>query len=373
MDFAFSDEQQELQRVTRSFFTRCSSESDVRSLMDTDLGHDDAVWRQMATQIGLQGLAIPESLGGAGYGFVELGVALKEMGRCLYVGPFFASIVLATNALLLSGDSEAVRRYLPRIASGDLIATVAVAEPPLAGPDRVNLEARYSAAGWRLSGVKNAVLDGVLAELIVVAARSESGISLFTVDGAAPGLTRSALPCLDATRKLAMLDFDGVDAQLLGAEGGGWPVIEQVLDLAAVGMAAEQVGAAGRCLELSVEYAKDRIQFNRPIGSFQAVKHLCADMMVDLASAEVAVDYALWAASERDRELPVLACMTRALCSEMFTKVAFSTIQVHGGIGFTWEHPAHLYLRRAKSSELMFGTPDEQRELMMQRMEHAAR
>ena len=382
MEFAFTDEQCELAGVVRSFLTRHAGEQDVRKLMETELGFDPGVWRQLATDIGVQGLAIPERYGGAGAGFVELGVVLKEAGRALFVAPLFSTAVLAVHTLLLSGDEAACARYLPRIAAGDMVATLAVDEP-FAGPDDgpvsdaagsapVGMAASRRGESWSLSGVKTRVIDGLLADLIIVAARTEAGLSLFTVDADTPGLLREPLTALDPTRKLARLSFDQVEARLLG-EGAGRPVLDAVLDLAAVGLAAEQVGGAQRCLELSVEHAKERIQFGRPIGTFQSIKHLCADMLLEVERAEAAVDYTLWAAAERTDDFPVLASMTRALCSDTYASLAFSTIQVLGGVGFTWEHPAHLYLRRARSSALMLGTADEHRELMMQRLESPTR
>jgi alkylation response protein AidB-like acyl-CoA dehydrogenase len=361
MDFALTDEQLELSRVVRSFLERHSGEADVRRLMETEHGYDEAVWRQLAGELGLAGLAIPESHGGAGYGFVELGVALTEMGRSLLVAPFFSTVVLAAHALLASGDEQAQDRYLPAIAGGELLATVALEAPAEAGVRATRVS---SGGGWRLHGTVTRVLDGLLADLVIVAA----GGTLFLVERDAPGLTRTAQDVLDPTRKMARLDFEGVSATPLGAEGAAASVVDLVRDLAAVGMAAEQVGGARRCLEISVQYARDRIQFGRPIGSFQSIKHLCADMMLEVESASAALDYALWAAAERTEDLPAVASMTRALCSDTYSQVAFSTIQVLGGIGFTWEHPAHLYLRRAKSSALLFGTADEHRELLMQRL-----
>jgi alkylation response protein AidB-like acyl-CoA dehydrogenase len=363
VDFAFTEEQSELADVLRSFLTRHSDEQQVRALMETDVGFDPAVWRQLATGVGVQGLAIPEQFGGQGAGFVELGLMLKEAGRSLLVAPLFSTTVLAAHALLLSGDERACSRYLPRIAAGELVATVAVDDA--AAPVRSSVRD----GSWRLSGTKTVVLDGLLADLIIVTAQTDGGLGLFTVEAGATGLGRESLSSLDPTRKLARLDFDDVEAQPLGdSAGSGAECLDTVCALASVGLAAEQLGGAQRCLELSVAYAKDRIQFGRPIGSFQSIKHLCADMLLEVERAAAAVDYALWAAAERTDDLPVLAAMTKALCSDVYSNVAFSTIQVHGGIGFTWEHPAHLYLRRARSSALMFGTADEHRERMLQRL-----
>jgi alkylation response protein AidB-like acyl-CoA dehydrogenase len=204
--------------------------------------------------------------------------------------------------------------------------------------------------------------------LILVAARTGGDVSLFAVDGSAAGLTRTPLSTMDQTRKQARLEFSGVPARLVGAEGQGWPVLVKALDLAAVALAAEQVGGAQKVLEMSVEYAKVRVQFGRPIGSFQAIKHKCADMLLEVESAKSAAYYAGWAAAEDNDELPVVASLAKAYCSDAYFHAAAENIQIHGGIGFTWEHPAHLYFKRAKSSELMLGDPTYHREQLAQRI-----
>jgi alkylation response protein AidB-like acyl-CoA dehydrogenase len=212
------------------------------------------------------------------------------------------------------------------------------------------------------------VLDGHTADLIIVAARTAAGVSLFTVAGDADGLTRTPLSTMDQTRKQARLEFENTPATLVGTDGGGWAVLESVLDLVAVGLAAEQVGGAQVCLDTSVQYAKDRVQFGRPIGSFQAIKHKCADMLLEVESSKSAAYYAGWCAAEMNDELPTVACLAKSYCSEAYFHCAAENIQIHGGIGFTWEHPAHLYFKRAKSSELLFGDPSYHRELLAQRL-----
>ena len=328
-----------------------------------------AVWSQMANQLGLQALTIPEEFGGAGFGYVELVVVLEEMGRALVCAPYFASVALAANALLSSGDDAAKAEYLPGIASGETIATLAYTEPSGRWDiEGIELAATKSGDGWSLTGVKSYVLDGHTASLILVAARTAAGISLFAVDGEASGLTRTALATMDQTRKQAKLEFEGVAGRLIGEDGDAGPVLQKTLDLAAVALAAEQVGGAQRVLEMSVEYAKTRIQFGRPIGSFQAIKHKCADMLLEVESAKSAAYYAGWAAAEDNDELPVTACLAKAYCSEAYFHAAAENIQIHGGIGFTWEHDAHLYFKRAKSSELILGDPAYHRELLAQRI-----
>ena len=369
MNFGFSEEQEELRRAVRRFLEDKSPIPEVRRLMETTKGYDEAVWSQMANQLGLQSLTIPEELGGAGFGYVELVVVLEEMGRALYPGPYFSTVALAANALLHSGDERAKSEYLPGIAAGETIATLAITEPSGRWDlDGIELSATPGSNGWILDGTKSFVLDGHTASLVLVAARTPSGISLLAVDGEAPGLTRTPLATMDQTRKQARLEFSGVEGRLVGTEGGAAPVLGKTLDLAAVALAAEQVGGAQRVLEMSVEYAKTRIQFGRPIGSFQAIKHKCADMLLEVESAKSAAYYAGWAAAEDNDELPVTACLAKAYCSEAYFHAAAENIQIHGGIGFTWEHDAHLYFKRAKSSELILGDPAYHRELLAQRI-----
>jgi alkylation response protein AidB-like acyl-CoA dehydrogenase len=369
MNFAFTEEQEELRKTVRAFLEAKSAEEAVREQMETERGYDPAVWGQMGEQMGLQGLHIPEEYGGSGFGYVELGIVLEEMGRALLCAPFFSSVVLAANTLLQSGDEAAKKAHLPGIASGETIATVAFTEPSGKWDESgITLEASGSGDSWTLDGTKMYVLDGHVAGLIIVAARTAKGVSLFTVDGAAPGLTRTALSTMDQTRKQAKLEFANTPATLLGAEGEGWNVLSTVLDLAAVGLAAEQVGGAQKVLEMAVEYAKVRVQFGRPIGSFQAIKHKCADMLLEVESAKSAAYYGMWCASEMNDELPSVASLAKAYCSEAYFHATAENIQIHGGIGFTWEHPAHLYFKRAKSSELLFGDPTYHRELLAQRI-----
>jgi alkylation response protein AidB-like acyl-CoA dehydrogenase len=369
MNFAFSDEQEELRASVRRFLSEKSPETEVRRLMDTDEGYDPAVWSQMADQLGLQSLTIPEEFGGSGFTYVELLVVLEEMGAALLCAPFFSSVALAANALLTSGDDEAKKSYLPGIAAGETIATLAITEDngkwDFSG---IELKAEQKGDSWVLNGHKMFVLDGHVANLIIVAARSAKGVSLFAVEGDAPGLNRTVLPTMDQTRKQARLEFSDTPAALIGTDGGAEPGLSKTLDLAAVALAAEQVGGAQHVLDASVEYAKTRIQFGRPIGSFQAIKHKCADMLLEVESAKSAAYYAAWAAAEDSDELPVVASLAKSYCSEAYFHAAAENIQIHGGIGFTWEHPAHLYFKRAKSSELLLGDPSYHRELLAQRI-----
>ena len=367
MDFAFSEEQEELRRAVRRFLADKSPDGEVRRLMATPEGYDPAVWQQMAEQLGLQSLAIPEHHGGAGFGFVELAVVLEEMGAALLCAPFFSSAVLGAHALLNSGDDEAKERWLPGIASGASIATLALAEDSGRWDlDAVELEARRTGDGWVLEGHKSFVLDGHVATLVLVVARSAGGLGLFAVQEGAPGVVRTPLLTLDQTRKQARLQFARTPAVPVGVPGEVGPGLEKTLQLAAVALAAEQVGGAQHCLDSSVEHARTRIQFGRPIGSFQAIKHKCADLLCEVESARSAAYYAAWAAAEDSDDLPLAASLAKSYCSETYFHAAAENIQIHGGIGFTWEHDAHLYFKRAKSSELLFGDPTYHRELLAQ-------
>jgi alkylation response protein AidB-like acyl-CoA dehydrogenase len=369
VNFAFSEEQEELRRTVRAFLEDKSPSAEVRRLMETEEGYDPAVWEQMGSQLGLQGLAIPEEYGGSGYSYVELIVVLEEMGRALLAAPYFSTVALAANAILHSGDDAAKKELLGGIASGETIATLALTEDSGRwDAEGITATATKSGDGYTIDGHKMFVLDGHTANLIIVAAKTGDNVSLFTVAGDADGLTRTALATMDQTRKQARLEFSGTPAKLLGTEGEGWPVLSRVLDLAAVALAAEQVGGAQKCLEMSVDYAKVRVQFGRPIGSFQAIKHKCADMLLEVESAKSAAYYAGWAAAELNDELPTVASLAKAYCSDAYFHAAAENIQIHGGIGFTWEHDAHLYFKRAKSSQLLLGDPTYHRELLAQRI-----
>jgi alkylation response protein AidB-like acyl-CoA dehydrogenase len=283
---------------------------------------------------------------------------MEEMGRVLLCAPFLGTVVLAATTLIESGDEGAQAAYLPAIAGGELIATLALAEDTGGwDPSALSTVATRRDGQWSLSGSKSFVLDATTAELVLVAAQAPAGISIFAVDATTTGLTRSPLSTMDLTRKLGRIGLDNTPATLIGVEGDGSSVLGRVLQLAAVALAAEQLGGAQRCLEMSVEYAKQRIQFGRPIGSFQAVKHRCAEMLVQIEMAKSAAYYASDCAAAADPDLPVAAAMAKSYCSEAFFRVAADTIQTHGGIGFTWEHPAHLYFKRAASSQLLFGNP----------------
>ena len=366
MNFSFTEEQEELRRYTRQWLdAQCSMET-VRRLMDSERGYEPRHWEAIA-EMGWLAMAIPEEWGGAGFSFLELFVLLEEQGRTLFCAPFLSTVVMAASVVEEAGDERQKQQILGAIAEGGLIATVAFTEPNGRwDAEGVTTDARrLSEGGWALQGSKSFVLDGHIADLLVVAARTDRGVSLFLVPGDAEGVDRKRLETMDQTRKQAEIELRdvrvGADA-LLGTDGDGWPFLERMMEKAAVGLAAEQVGGAQACLEMAVSYAKVRKQFGRPIGSFQAIKHKCADMLAQVESARSAAYYAGWAVSEDNEERALMASLAKSYCSEAYFASAAENIQIHGGIGFTWEHDAHLYFKRAKSSELLFGDPSLHRE-----------
>jgi alkylation response protein AidB-like acyl-CoA dehydrogenase len=368
MEFVFSPEQEELRATLRKFLDAKSPESEVRRIMETDAGYDQQVWTQLTAELGLTALAIPEEQGGLGYGFLEVSIAFEEMARALLCAPYLSS-QLATTALLQSGNTQAQADILPGIADGTTLATIAYMETPhdWAGTGTMTT-ARKTSNGYVLDGTKSYVLDGLVADVVLVFATTDSGPALFAVDKAADGVRHTALPTMDLTRKLAELGFTGTPARLIADAGAAAAALSATLDVAAAALAAEQVGGAQRVLEMSVEYAKLRVQFGRPIGSFQAIKHKCADMFLAVESARSAAQHAAWAVVDDPSGLPVAASIAKAHCSTAFSHAAAENIQIHGGIGFTWEHPAHLYFKRAKSSALMFGDAVYHRNLVAERL-----
>ena len=373
MNLGVSAEQRELRDSVRRFLADRAPMSRVRELMETPDGTDRQVWQQAGAQLGLQGIAIPERYGGAGFTFAEQAIVLEELGAALYGGPYLASAVLAATALLAASDEAARRELLPGIASGQTVATLAFTEDDGSwDPEAIRLAATRGEGSpdspWMLDGHKSFVLDGHTADLILVVAAAGPGLSLFAVDPGAAGLDRRVLPTLDQTRKLARLEFDAVPGRLIGAPGEAGGVQGRTLDVAAIALAAEQLGGAQRALDMAVGYAMTRHQFGRPIGSFQAIKHRCADLLLEVESLRSAVAYAAAAVAENSAEVPVVAALAKAYASDVYFHVAAENIQIHGGIGFTWEHDAHLYFKRAKSSELLLGDASYHREHLAERI-----
>jgi alkylation response protein AidB-like acyl-CoA dehydrogenase len=371
MQFSFTNEQEEFRSVLRRFLEEKSPTIAVRKLMETEAGWDRDSWRELNQQLGLTAVHIPEAYGGQGFGFVELGIVLEEMGRALLCAPYFASMALAATAIMHAGTEAQKRALLPSIAEGDTIATLAFTEPN-GRWDTAGIETVATGAGgkFKLDGVKSFVVDGHTADLVVVVARrpgsvGDDGLSFFTVPGDAAGLTRRALKVMDPTRKLARLEFSGVEAELLGEEGGGAAPFARTLTLAAVCLANEMVGGAERLRQSALDYANLRVQFGRNIASFQSMKHKQADMLVEVELAKSAAYYAAAAADDNDAELPALASLAKASASDTYLQTAVHTIQIHGGIGFTWDNDTHLWFKRAKSSEVFLGDATWHRELMM--------
>jgi alkylation response protein AidB-like acyl-CoA dehydrogenase len=363
MDIAFTNEHNELRQTVRRFLEKESAEATVRRLMETDSGYDPRTWERLASELSLVGLVIPEQYGGAGLGPVEMAIVFEEMGRVLYCGPYLASAALAASLLHGAATDAEKSKLLPEIASGKTIATLAIAEESGKwDADSIAMRAQRDGANWRLDGIKNYVLDGRIAGVILVAALADDGLALFRVDGTAAGLERAALPTLDLTRKLARLNLNRTPAKRV-SDKDIHAALKHTLDFAVAMLAAEQVGGAQRCLEMSTEYAKTRLQFGRPIGSFQAIKHKCADMLVETEFARSAAYHAAFELAGGDQaEAGEAAQIAKSYCAEAFFKAAADNIQIHGGMGFTWEHPAHLYFKRARAGIVMFGEPGEYRQ-----------
>ena len=367
MDFGFSQEQEMLRATARKFFENECPSTFVRARMEEDAGVTADFWKKLAEQ-GWLGLVYPEEFGGTGLGFVDLTVLMEEMGRAVMPGPFLSTL-LAGLAILEAGSVEQKKEWLAKLSDGAAKASLAWTEPSArwdaAG---VTTGARNTGGTWTLTGTKLFVPDAHLADVLVVAARTsegkrpEDGVSLFLVEARAKGLTTKLLPTMDQTRKLCEVKLDGTPGVLLGAKDAGWAPLERVVQRATVALCAEMCGGAQKVLDMTTEYAKIRIAFGKPIGSYQGVKHRAADMLVDVENAKSLTYYAAWAVDENAMEAPLAASMAKAYASDAFRRVAGAGIQLHGGIGFTWEHDLHLYFKRAKSSEFTFGDATYHRE-----------
>jgi alkylation response protein AidB-like acyl-CoA dehydrogenase len=374
MDFGFSEEQEMLRSSARDFLAKQAPMTYVRKMMEDEVGFTGDLWKKMA-DLGWMGLILPEDYGGSGLDFVDLIVVLEEMGRVVLPGPFFSTVVLGGVALL-EGASDALKQaLLPKLASGDLKVTLAQLEPSGRwDADGIQLAAKADGGGFVLSGTKLFVPDAHVADQMVVAARTPGskgadGISLFLIDARAPGITTTQLKTMDQTRRLGEVVLKDVRVpadRILGTVGGGWALLDRVIDRGKVGLCAEMCGGAQRVLEMSVDYAKVREQFGKPIGSFQAIQHKCANMLVEVESSKSVTYYAAWAVANDVAEAPLAAAMAKAYCSDAYRHVSGEGIQIHGGIGFTWEHDMHIYFKRAKSSEVTFGDATWNRELVAQ-------
>ncbi|MEO5873759.1 MAG: acyl-CoA dehydrogenase family protein [Streptosporangiaceae bacterium] len=363
-----------LRESVSAAFKAMSPPAEVRRQMETAGGWDAGVWRRLSRELGLAGLAVPEEHGGGGFSLVELGVVFEEAGRELLCAPLFATAALAIPLLLALDDPDARTRYLPGLCDGSLVGTAVTADA--AGrhaPGGALVELSVRAGGPVLTGEVSFVVDGASADLILVPVRAEDGLAVYAVESGAPGLTVTPLVTLDLTRKQAALVLDGVPATRIGT-GDAAEAFGMALDVARALLAAEQAGGAARCLDSAVAYAKTRIQFGRPIGGFQAIKQKLADLLIQVESARSAAIAAAQAAADAlapedaaDRvggltglpTLPVVAAVAQLYCSEAYVRVAADNIQLHGGIGFTWEHDAHLYYKRAWTSRELLGRPEE--------------
>lgn len=356
-----ADEKRAMREAVRAFMATHASESEVRRLADTEAGYERETWLRASRELGLAGLCTPEHHDGSGLPLEALDVTAREAGRALSGLPILSSAVLATRTLLAADDEKAHAEWLPRLSAGQVTATVAFLGP---GHDWERLGSDVTATAHgdsaRLTGTSTPVLDGSSADLLIVAARGDDGDSLYLVEGDAAGLRRVPLSTLDITRKQARIELADVAARRLGTGGTAAAVLTEAVDHARIALACEQLGGAEFCVDLTVEYVRQRHQFGRAIGSFQAIKHRCADLLVELERARSAVHFAVTQVDEGG-DLTEAAALAAACCSEVFTKVAGETIQLHGGIGVTWEHPAHLYFRRAHSDAALLGSPASHR------------
>jgi alkylation response protein AidB-like acyl-CoA dehydrogenase len=371
MSFSFTDEQREFRDVLRRYLEDRAPVSEVRRLMATETGWEREGWQQLNQELGLAGIHIPEAYGGQGFGFVELGIVCEEMGRALLCAPFFASSVMAGCAILNAGSEEKKRELLPGIALGETVATLAVAEDGGQwDANGVSLTATPDGDSAILNGHKSFVLDGHSADTVIVVARApgtrgNDGVGFYAVAGDAAGLDRRALVTQDPTRKLARLEFDNVTAMPIGT-GDGAEALARTLDQCAACLASEMVGGAERLREDSLEYVMLRMQFGRTIASFQTMKHRAADMLLEVENAKSAAYYAAGAADRDDGDLPAAASLAKACAGETYVQTGVNAIQMHGGIGFTWDNDTHLWFKRAKSSQVLLGDSAWHRERMLQ-------
>lgn len=344
----------------REAFTDLSPPATVRAQLASEKGWDTGVWRRLCGELGLAGIGVPERYGGAGLSMAEVAVACEEAGRALLSAPLFSTVAMALPLLLGLGDEAACRRYLPGICAGTLTATIALADDQGRYNSRpMPITAMSRAGEWRLDGTCNYVIHGSTADIVLVPANAAGQAAVFTVEAGASGLHAEALMTLDLTRRQARLRFDGTPARRIGRTDAG-EAVAAATDVARALLAAECVGGAQRCLDMTVGYTKTRIQFGRPIGSFQAVKQKAADMLIRVESARSAADAAAAAAAASGQgDLPVVAAVAKAYCADTFMSVAADTIQLHGGIGFTWEHDAQLYFKRARSNQELLGNSTE--------------
>ncbi len=375
MDISLNKTQRDIAKEARRFLKKECPMEFVKEMCEDEKGFTEDIWKKM-TDMDWMAMRIPESYGGMGMDLMDLNMVLEEMGRAVFPGPFFSTILLAAEAIMASGSDAQKDRYLPGIADGILRGTLALNEPD-GGADTgyIQMAARAEGDDFVLTGTKISVPDAHVADVLICAARTEAGddpnkgITLFLVDPSEPGVSVSLLPTMDGTRKLCVVEFKGVrlgKESILGKSHRGWGTLKQVLQRAQIGLSAECVGGAERVMEIATDYAKIRIQFNQPIGTFQAVKHRCAQMYLEAESARSLLYWGAWAQDHGDeKEAAIAASAAKSYCSETFTHNASSAIQILGGTGFTLESEVHFYLKRAKGNEMALGDPAFHREQVM--------
>lgn len=361
-EYAFSPEQEELRTAVRGFAADHSDEETVRKLMESSPRFDEKIWTRLGSELGVLGLGVPEELDGSGGGIVDAAIAIEELGAALFCGPLFGTVMLAIPALVAAPDSPLRNETLGPLVAGERTAACAIPERAGAfASDAVTISASGSGDDWTLSGTVHQVVDAGDADDLLVAAAGPGGVALFVVDAAADGIERTALSTLDPTRPQATIRFTDARARLLAGPEQTPQICQRALQVASVLLAAEQVGGAQHLLDLSVAYAKERLQFGRPIGSFQAVKHRIADMLVEQEHARSTAYHGAWALQDGTDDPALAASIAQATCSAAFSRIAADTVQVHGGIGFTWEHQTHLYFKRAFTDAALLGSPEEHR------------
>lgn len=372
--FTESDEQRQFRSALRRFLQDRYPEQRLREDIANPAGYSRALWVELNEALGVAMMAVPPAFGGAGGSTSDIAVAFEECGRSLFTGPLLSTVGLGVNLILRSADAAAASRYLPAVARGELTLTVATADAATdafsdrrdSGNSPAITTARQRDGGWLITGQKRFVIDGGSADTVFVPAGTDAGLSIFAVERDAAHLQCTELETLDLTRRLAHLQFDNTPGSLIGRPGDGELILAETIDAALIGLAAEQVGGTARLLELSVDYAAKRTQFGRPIGSFQAVQHLCADMFIALDEARCAARAAATVTADDRDAYAEAVTIAKIRCSDAYFGVACAAIEVHGGIGFTWDHPAHLYYRRAKSDQMLLGNPNELRQRLAQ-------
>lgn len=389
MEFAFTEEQQMIRDTAESFLAEVSTSEAIRTAMATEQGYDSELWQRICGELYWQAIHIPEEYGGMGLGYVELVAMLEQMGRYLLCSPFYSTVCLAANALIVAGNEDQKTEYLPKICEG-LTATLAYTGTAAAigggqwRSEAITTIAKREGDQFFLNGTLRYVPDGTTADLLIIAARSEGsteeeGVSLFAVPANLAGIERKTLPTMDQTRKQAEIVLNNVSvptSALMGEEGQAWPQLEKVIDLATIALSAEQMGGAQQVLDMTVDYTKERTQFNRAIAGFQAIKHMAADMMTRVEVARSGVYYAACVAQEAldgsenggdlAGELSEAASIAKAYCSDAYFQSAGDALQMHGGVGFTWEYDVHLYFKRAKAAEHFLGNGAYHRERIAQ-------